>query len=89
MSETETWEVKLPADISEKLDGMDENRVNTVVSDALRQALNLAESAEDRREDLRESMGLSGRDSEELADDSLTEAERKQEELRERITGAK
>jgi Arc/MetJ-type ribon-helix-helix transcriptional regulator len=84
----EEWTVRLPDDVSNELSELPENRVNTVVSDALREVLDLAESAEDRREDLRESMGLSGRDSEEL-DENKSEAERKQTDLREQITGGR
>jgi Arc/MetJ-type ribon-helix-helix transcriptional regulator len=77
--------VELPDDVAQELGALNDRRVNEVVSNALREALDLVEDAEEKRESLRESMGLSGRDSEELSDDSLTAAERKQVELRQKI----
>lgn len=83
---SETWEIQLPDDVSEQLEELPEERVNEVISDAVRQVLGMAESAEERREALRERMELGGQDVEEL-DDSLSEAEQKQAELRDKILG--
>ncbi|MDZ5810269.1 hypothetical protein U4E84_02720 [Halorubrum sp. AD140] len=90
---TEEWTLNLPDDVSRELEKMDEDRVSQVVSDALREALNLAESAEERRDELRKSMGIASWDSEELAEDSTeafqSDVEAKQAELRDKITGAR
>lgn len=73
--------LRLPDDIAAQLDAIDESRVNTVVSDALREALNLAESAEERRSELKERMGIGSRSTEELDDSELSDVEAKQEQL--------
>ena len=87
---TEEWTLNLPDDVSEVLEQMDDDRVAQVVSDALREALGLAETAEERRDELRERMGHTGQSAEELAEDSTEEpetgAKKKRAELRERIT---
>ena len=57
---SETWEVQLPDDASERLAELSEDRVNEVVAEAVRDALDLAESAEERREELhRQRRGMS------------------------------
>lgn len=77
----EMWELKLPADVSQELEELPESRVNQVVSDALREALDLVTDAKERRDELRERMGLSDKDVEELDDDGLTDADKRQAEL--------
>ena len=88
---TEEWTLALPEDVSERLAEMDDDRVQRVVSDALREALDLAETAEERRDALHSRRRGDGRDTEELADDFTEEPESdleaKQAELREKITG--
>ena len=81
---SEEWVLNLPDDVSERLAEMDEDRVSQVVSNALREALDLQESVQTKQDELREKMGLASQDAEELAD--KPEAEKKREELRERIT---
>ena len=80
--------VSLPDDLAQELGELDDSRVDQVVAEGVREALDLVEDAEEKRESLRESMGLSGRDSEELSDDDesgLSAAERKRLELREKM----
>lgn len=75
--------VRLPDDVASKLDDLDDDRLDSTLADALRDALDLVDDAGAKRDELRERMGLDGRDSEELAD--LSPVERKRAELRETI----
>lgn len=77
--------VELPDDVAQELGELDNARVNEVICNAVREALGLGRTAEERRDELRERMGLSDNATEELADESLSAAERKQAELREKI----
>jgi len=85
----ETWEVRLPEDVSDELEDLPESRVNTVVSEALREALDLAQTAQERRESLHTRRRRDGKTAEELTDSEEPESdvEAKQEELREKIRG--
>lgn len=78
---SKTWEIELPDDVSAELERLPESRVNQVVSEAVREALDLQQSAEARRDELKERMGIGSRDSEELTEGNLTDAEAKQEQL--------
>lgn len=82
---SEEWTINLPDDVSAELEQMDRKRVSHVVSEALREALDLAETAEERRDELRERMGLSGQNSEELSEGAQSAVERKQAEIRQKI----
>jgi len=81
---SEKWEVVLPDDISQELASLDDDRVNQVVCDAVRDALGIARDAEEKRDALREKMGLDGRDSAEL-NESGDKVAQKQTELREKM----
>lgn len=87
---SEIRRVKVPDDVAEQLDDLSQDRINTLVSDALRSALGVAESAEEKREELHARRRGNGRSTEELADDDstddMTDVEKRQAELRERIT---
>lgn len=63
---SETWEIQLPDDASERLEELSEDRVNEVVAEAVREALDLVESAEERREELHQQRRGMGRGVEEL-----------------------
>ena len=82
---SDEWTLQLPDDVSQELESLDESRVNTVVSEALREALDLVESAEAKRESLHTRRRGNGRDREELAEatseEPQTEAEKRQAEL--------
>jgi Arc/MetJ-type ribon-helix-helix transcriptional regulator len=82
---SEEWTINLPDDVSQELKLLDDDRVSQVISDAVREALGLAEGAEERRDELRERMGLSGQDSEELTEEPENAVEQKQAELRQKI----
>lgn len=77
--------VELPDDVHERLSELDSDRLDAVMVSAVEEALDISEDAQDRRDELREKMGLSSQEAEELAEDTLTDAERKRAELREKI----
>lgn len=81
---SEKWEVVLPDDVAQELASLEDDRVNQVVSDAVRDALGIARGAEEKRDELREKMGLDGGATAEL-DVSGDEVAQKQAELREKM----
>lgn len=82
---TETITVKVPAEVADELDKLDSDRVEEVVVDALREALDLVESAEARRDSLRQKMGITSKETEELADDDDSNLSAEQRKLIENI----
>lgn len=80
--------VSLPDDLAQELGELDDSRVDEVVAEGVREALDLSRSAEERREELHARRRGESRSTEELSDDDesgLSPAEKKRRELREKM----
>jgi len=89
MTQTKQFAIEVPVETYEQLGELDSDRLDEVMVDAVEEALDTVDSAESKREDLRDKMGTETRDSEELVDGSLTDIEAKQKNLRDKITGGR
>jgi metal-responsive CopG/Arc/MetJ family transcriptional regulator len=80
--------VSLPDDLADELSDLSGDRVDEVVAEGVREALDLSRSAEERRDELHARRRGDAQSTEELADDDesgLSAAERKRRELREKM----
>jgi hypothetical protein len=91
MTERE-FSISVPEEMYDELMTLDSDRLNSVMVEAVNEALSLSEDAEARREELHARRRGHTRNSEELASnesgaaqEELSEVEKKQRELKERI----
>ena len=83
MTDHKEFSIAVPVDIYERLSRLDEDRLDEVMVESVEDALTTVSEAEAKQDELKEKMGLSGRDSEELSDKPSDAVERRQAELHE------
>lgn len=93
MSGYKRFSIEVPAETHERLSELDSDRLDEVMVSAVEGALDTVDRAEERREELHARRRGNGHSAEELADggtvDDMTDVEKKQTELREKIRGGR
>ena len=83
MTDYKEFSIAVPVDIYERLSRLDEDRLDEVMVESVEDALTTVSEAEAKQDELKEKMGLSGQDSEELSDKPSDAIKRRQTELHE------